>query len=387
MAYAEEHGHCNVPQRWDVNPSLGRFVKINRQYFVRKHKKQGKRSNPLNDERKALLDAIGFVWDIRKGEAYPYGWDFQFRKLKAFHRQYGHFNVPSEPKYRRLHGWVVSMRYFFKMKLENDTGLHLKILTPERELQLEMIGFFANEATHDAAGKSSSPPIKRKARPKEITPVVKKAKPTLKSKVKLEAVEELEAAAEEGLPQGVTVPAESKYPYARQQLWSKCFDMLTVYKGNTGHTQVPSKRLPHDDPIAVLYAFVTEMRKQKRKKNNGQPSLLSDEQEALLDSLGFEWATNFEVEAPDEDVSPDANREEEIDAEEIEGISDPEGDAWKANKPAAAAAAAAAPKEVIQPSLFELVNELDCKDLQEAEEESPNEMDYDSDGSGDSLVF
>ena len=217
---------------------------------------------------------------------------------------------------------------------------------------------------------------------------MKKAKPALKSKEASEIEEELEAASE-GLPIWVDVPSNSDYPYGRQKFWSKCFDMLTIYKGNTGHTQIPFTRLPLSHPLSVLYAFVTEMRRQKRKKNNGQPNLLSDEQESLLDLLGFEWTSNFELEESDDDGSIDGEEEEynqeepEDEAEEEdEDVLGPDGNAWKVYKPAVAAV-----KEVIQPSLVELVKEFDSENSQEAEEESPKEMDYDSDGSGDSLVF
>ena len=184
MEYADEHGNCNVPQRWEKNPSLGRFVKINRQYYMRKITKKGGRKNPLIDERIALLDAIGFVWDIRQRICRPYVWHDEFRKLKQFHKKFGHFNVPNEPKYGRLYGWVFSMRYFQNMKFEKDTGLHLKILTPGRESQLNEIGFLTNEVTHGVVEKTS-PPMKRNPKPKEDTPAMaRKPSPSMKQKAK-----------------------------------------------------------------------------------------------------------------------------------------------------------------------------------------------------------
>jgi hypothetical protein len=58
IEYAEKHGNCNVPQRCDENPPLGRFVKINRQYWQRN--RQG-RKTPLTPEREALL---GTRWEL-----------------------------------------------------------------------------------------------------------------------------------------------------------------------------------------------------------------------------------------------------------------------------------------------------------------------------------
>jgi hypothetical protein len=57
IEYAKKHGNCNVPQRCDDNPPLGRFVKINRQYWQRN--RQG-RKTPLTPDREARL---GTRWE------------------------------------------------------------------------------------------------------------------------------------------------------------------------------------------------------------------------------------------------------------------------------------------------------------------------------------
>ncbi|VEU41944.1 unnamed protein product [Pseudo-nitzschia multistriata] len=55
IEYKKEHGSTLVPQRYKKNPKLGKWV-------------THQRSSCLTEERKALLDEIGFVWDAtRKG--------------------------------------------------------------------------------------------------------------------------------------------------------------------------------------------------------------------------------------------------------------------------------------------------------------------------------
>lgn len=54
--FKEQHGHCNVPAKWDQNPKLGTWV-------------TAQRSNrtSLSDERKERLNTQGFIWKPQKG--------------------------------------------------------------------------------------------------------------------------------------------------------------------------------------------------------------------------------------------------------------------------------------------------------------------------------
>ena len=53
--YKEQFGHCNVSVSWEDNPSLGRWVSTQRSKW-----KKGQ----LSADRKARLDALGFVWEL-----------------------------------------------------------------------------------------------------------------------------------------------------------------------------------------------------------------------------------------------------------------------------------------------------------------------------------
>jgi hypothetical protein len=381
MAFADEYDHCNVPQRWDDNPALGRFVKIVRQYWVRK--RHG-RKTPLTTERIAMLNCIGFVWDCRNNETHPIVWQDKFRELKKFCNKFGHCNVPTDdPKYEQLSGWVASMHFFRNMKSGEGMGLRWKVLSPKQEMQLEEIGLFSKGGKRKkATEKEKKPAIKRetakpKKQPKVSPPSVKKKALASKTKdeLQLKPIEKIKNRMER--------------TYGNKKTWSDCFDMLTVFKENNGHTQVPFKRSPHNHPLTVLSTFVMEMRQQKLYKQFGQPYYLTDEQEDLLDSIGFEWYTASA--AAEDDVERVSlyglttksisaiKREEkqrgwlELAGEEDREIVDAHGAAWKVYKPVAV------------DELFK--NEEDTTSPQNVNETTAAPMDYDSDDSDDCLVF
>ncbi|WP_180375819.1 helicase associated domain-containing protein, partial [Chlamydia suis] len=106
--FREEHGHCNVPSVYPQNPSLGVWVKHQREYF---------KSAKLAEDRIARLEELGFVWDVTE-EA----WEENFLELKRFREEYGHCKVPKRyPQNPSLGFWVRTQRYAFKKgKLSED---------------------------------------------------------------------------------------------------------------------------------------------------------------------------------------------------------------------------------------------------------------------------
>ena len=61
VQYKHVHGNCNVPQQYEQNKALGKWVSKQREQH--RNREQGKKSS-LTDERKAKLDDIGFTWII-----------------------------------------------------------------------------------------------------------------------------------------------------------------------------------------------------------------------------------------------------------------------------------------------------------------------------------
>ena len=56
-AFKRKYGHCNVPRRYQPNLALGKWVSK-----MRQSKKQG----ILAEDRIIMLDALGFVWEMKR---------------------------------------------------------------------------------------------------------------------------------------------------------------------------------------------------------------------------------------------------------------------------------------------------------------------------------
>ena len=59
ITFKQQHGHCNVPQRYTPNLPLGQWVAHQRTFY--KSLRQGKQSR-MTTERIAALEKIGFEW-------------------------------------------------------------------------------------------------------------------------------------------------------------------------------------------------------------------------------------------------------------------------------------------------------------------------------------
>ena len=81
------------------NPALARWVKRQRyQYRL----KVDNKTSTMTDERVALLEGIGFIWD-----SHAAAWAEKLHELKDFARRRGHCNVPSTyPENPQLATWV-----------------------------------------------------------------------------------------------------------------------------------------------------------------------------------------------------------------------------------------------------------------------------------------
>lgn len=55
--FRDKYGYCNVPQRWDEDRELGRWVNTQRIHF--------RRGDIADVDRIKRLEAIGFVWNVR----------------------------------------------------------------------------------------------------------------------------------------------------------------------------------------------------------------------------------------------------------------------------------------------------------------------------------
>ena len=98
-AYKHKHGDCLVPRDNKKDKSLGQWVATQRNF---------NRLNTLKAERKAKLDAIGFVWRVipeYKPEPEEQ-WNLMCDRLIAFRQEHGHCLVLSRQD-RQLASWLI----------------------------------------------------------------------------------------------------------------------------------------------------------------------------------------------------------------------------------------------------------------------------------------
>ncbi|WP_257616748.1 DEAD/DEAH box helicase [Chlamydia suis] len=114
--FREEHGHCEVPNRYPQNPQLASWVSHRRRDF-----KEGR----LSEDKIARLEEIGFVWRV-----FEEAWEENFLELQRFREEYGHCKVPNRyPENPQLASWVSNQRYAFKKgELSEDKIVRLEEL-------------------------------------------------------------------------------------------------------------------------------------------------------------------------------------------------------------------------------------------------------------------
>jgi hypothetical protein len=105
LDFHEGHGHCIVKGFYDKDKSLGKWVGNQRQYYA---------ENTMPEDRKQLLDELGFVWKIDKADAdaslSQREWDEQLARIIQFKEHYGHCDVPRSFTKWRLGSWLCVQR-------------------------------------------------------------------------------------------------------------------------------------------------------------------------------------------------------------------------------------------------------------------------------------
>ena len=136
-AYFEEHGDLDLPRRYKTPEGipLGQWVFSQRAIY------NGDRTGLLNEQRIALLDAIGMNWSYARDS----GWENGFEHAKAYKALHGDLLIPAtyicEDGFK-LGIWINNQRTAY-MKLRN-AGTDVSEV--ERFKQLEAIGMVWNRA-------------------------------------------------------------------------------------------------------------------------------------------------------------------------------------------------------------------------------------------------
>jgi len=121
VAFKDEHGHTNMPTKYERNISLGKWVITQRTLF---------RKGKIDPMREQLLKLAGFNFDVHKVQ----NWDEMFQKLTEYKKNYGHLKIPIHYSYTQLYNWLLYQRMlYWQGKLEAsklqqliDLGVHMQ---------------------------------------------------------------------------------------------------------------------------------------------------------------------------------------------------------------------------------------------------------------------
>ena len=106
--FCRRFGHCHVPSEWAENVNLGRWV-----VKMRRQNREGR----LSREKLRRLNDVGFVWDVmgeREAEQDAV-WSKWLAKLHTFHRQHGHWRVPTDQRrFHSLRVWMDNQRISYR---------------------------------------------------------------------------------------------------------------------------------------------------------------------------------------------------------------------------------------------------------------------------------
>jgi hypothetical protein len=132
-AFKQKHGHCNVPQKYEENKSLG--IWVNKQRMEYNKRADGKKKSSLNDSRLKRLESLEFRWAKRKGQA---SWESHFDALIKYKQEFGHCSVPTKYKEDTALGrWVSTQRAEYKKYNEGEPSA----MTADKIRRLEEVGF------------------------------------------------------------------------------------------------------------------------------------------------------------------------------------------------------------------------------------------------------
>ena len=247
--YKKQYKHCNVPAKYE-NQSLYMWVQTQRSRY---------RISKILEERKHMLNAIGFNWTAPKEEiatttsaftlARMAKWDDKFEMLKQYKLKHGHCNVPTKkygvetshsPSTYQLGNWVRYQRTQYSLMLK---GL-ANNLTKDHIQQLESIEFNQNSQGN----------IK----------------------------------------------------------WLDQFHLLKQYKKEHGTCNIPASYASNES----LKNWVQTQRTQYRYMVQGFPTKLSKERRNLLESIGFHWSRKNQTVKQIEESKIMANDDEKMVIEE-----------------------------------------------------------------------
>ena len=226
----------------------------------------------LSAERKAKLDALGFVWSLRNKRIDDH-WDEMFGQLVQYKAKHGDCLVPSRfEENLRLGKWVETQRYEYTKLRRAATQVE------EEPKKSSGTTTEANAAAASLAGKRMTSPRLTEERIKRL----------------------------EGIGFEWKVKHKMKRYYAR--IWDQMYQRLLQFKAENGHCLVP-KRYPADIKLGtwvhtqrIQYRKMTGTVSARSSSEAGSDEefimdkpedevsyRLTDERRKRLDEIGFVW--------------------------------------------------------------------------------------------------
>ncbi|KAL7550832.1 hypothetical protein ACHAWF_014035 [Thalassiosira exigua] len=150
QSYRKEHGHVDVPLKYERNPQLGSFVNNQRSEYRRY---QAGEKTSMTAEKARELEDLGFKWSVREGRT---PWRTRLEELREYKARRGHCDVPfnceSNPQ---LGQWAAKQRQQYRLYVARTGGLSTAAeatsaaafstapcyLTEERVAMLDALGF------------------------------------------------------------------------------------------------------------------------------------------------------------------------------------------------------------------------------------------------------
>jgi len=297
--YRSRFGNSNVPEKYQENLPLGKWVANQRQQFYRL--RNGRKSH-MTETRIKDLNNLNFEWEIKKHDT----WNARLNELSKFKEEHGHCNVPLKyTESPKLSFWVRTQREQYRQLREKKRPSNM---TEERIRKLEAISFSW------ALKKQRGPNTKWEDRIKELQQYIiehghgnvshdinpklanwvtsqRKQRNLFKSgKASSISPERIEALNRIGFEWVV------REPQRREDRMRE----LREYKEEFGNCMVP-KRWARNKRLGQ---WVAEQRKQYRYLMAGKPSHMTPERVVELETVGFVWSLQVKPQIH----KPSANR-------------------------------------------------------------------------------
>ena len=284
--YKDTHGNCLVRY---AHPTLGSWVSTQRQNY--KKMKEGNRSH-MTQERIDLLTSIGFKWTVHGEKKLQLSWHESFEALRKYKKTYGNCLVNNN--HPTLGKWIKDQQLNFK-NLQEGKSSHI---TQDRIDLLNSIEFVWVISKGAIASKVLWRERFEELREYKETHgdcLVRQDYPTLGSWVNRQRqnyknMKELNRSPmtqeRVDLLNSIsfvwTVGSGTTHSVS---LWHKRFEELRKYKETHGDCLVRQS-------YPTLGKWVSKQRQKfKNTKKKKSPSITQD-QIALLDSIGFSWVNN-----------------------------------------------------------------------------------------------